>query len=210
LCTRAHQRPRRRPVVLLMVWIFAVWILRKHASPGGDRRATGLRNITLHPGTTVRPVHAVAPSRACERWAPTSLNPHTALRFKRQSLPGGPHPLTAAIRYMATNGRGWPCSGRWSGLVGLSVLSSVVQVRASHGSIGLMSPGSLIVKPVERRRDSGGRRRLHAIDEPATHAAAGLDPLPSVSAGQQADGIEAARCSVRRCEAYLLADCLQA
>jgi hypothetical protein len=38
----------------------------------------------------------------------------------------------------------------------LVVLSGVVQVRASHGSVGLMSPGSLIVKPTERRRDSGG------------------------------------------------------
>jgi hypothetical protein len=34
-------------------------------------------------------------------------------------------------------------------------------------------------------------------------------PSPSVSAGQQTDQIEATRCSMRRYEAWLLADCWQ-
>ena len=51
---------------------------------------------------------------------------------------------------------------------------------------------------------------LHAIDEPAAHAAARIHPLPSVSTGQHAVDIEATRCSLRRCEASLLANCWQA
>jgi hypothetical protein len=62
----------------------------------------GLRNVTLHPGTTVRPVHAVAPSRACERWAPTSLQsshgssfqaPVTAWRVPTRLQPAPIDPL---------------------------------------------------------------------------------------------------------------------
>ena len=51
---------------------------------------------------------------------------------------------------------------------------------------------------------------LHAIDEPAAHAAARTHPLPSVSTGQHAVDIEATRCSLRRCEASLLANCWRA
>jgi hypothetical protein len=44
-------------------------------------------------------------------------------------------------------------------MVGLSVLSSAVQVRASQGSVGHMSPRSLIVQPVESGDSSGQRRQ---------------------------------------------------
>jgi hypothetical protein len=48
---------------------------------------------------------------------------------------------------------------------------------------------------------------LHAIDEPAADASTRTRPLPFVSAGQQADGLEATRCGLWRYEVWLLADC---
>jgi hypothetical protein len=50
---------------------------------------------------------------------------------------------------------------------------------------------------------------LHAIDEPVAHAATRIHTFPVVGAGQHIDGIEATRCSLRRREALLLADCWQ-
>jgi hypothetical protein len=48
-----------------------------------------------------------------------------------------------------------------------------------------------------------------AIDEPAAHASVRTNPRPGVSPGQRTDSIEATQCSLRRCEACLLADCWQ-
>ena len=50
---------------------------------------------------------------------------------------------------------------------------------------------------------------LHAIDEAATHASTRIHSLPTVRAGEQADGIEATWCNVWRCKAWLLANCWQ-
>ena len=48
-----------------------------------------------------------------------------------------------------------------------------------------------------------------AIDEPVTHDSARIRLLPTVSAGQHTDSIEATRHNLWRCEAWLLADCWQ-
>jgi hypothetical protein len=95
---------RRRPVVLLMVWIFAVWILRRHASPGGDRRAAGSAPSRCTQGLQsdqCTPWHQAG--RVSAGHQPHS-NPHTALRCKRQSLPGGSRPATART-YRPLEGR---------------------------------------------------------------------------------------------------------
>src|SRR4029450_13756486 len=50
---------------------------------------------------------------------------------------------------------------------------------------------------------------LHAIDEPAARAPACTHSSPSVRTCQHVDAVEATRCSVWQCEAWLLVNCWQ-